>query len=471
MKLSQKLDLKQIQRIELSKIMLMNLIQTPNTELSEVINKEIEDNPALEIDYEAEKEPENVEEQDSPTSENDGQNDYDTNTDDWDSSDFERFQFSRDDVPYERPIVMTNSFRESLLLQIGEMNITEKEKEIANYIVGNLDDDGYLRRENQSIANDLLVQYNITTTTAEIEKIIVSFIQQLEPAGVGARDLRECLLIQLRQLQHTDNDIIIENAISVIDNYFTDYSKKKYDKILKQEKISNLELSKIHDLIRKLDPSPGGGAVSSKYITPDFLITIEEDRPVLSLNNPYIPKLRINKEYLDLYQLYRSKKNKEAMEFIKKNIDNANSFISALPERDRTMYLIMNEILKYQERFFLTGDSKQLKPMVLKNIAEKVGVDNSTVSRVTGRRYVQTPFGTILLKSLFSEAVNDEDGVSSNAIKQALTELIDKEDKSKPYTDEKLSELLKKRGYNISRRTVAKYREQLNISATSIRKQ
>lgn len=471
MGLSQKLNLKQTQRIELSKIMLMNLIQTPNMELDELIKKEIDDNPALEIDHETTDNELDISENQPDGEFSDLHSADDDNADDWDSADYDRFHYPENEPRYERPVVADNSFRESLLMQVGELNISEKEKEIANYIIGNLDDDGYLRRENQSISNDLLMQYNIQASSEDIEQIIIHVIQSLDPSGVGARNLQECLSIQLRQLQLAQNNMVINHARCIIDHYFNDYSKKKYDKIQKQESISESELNDIHDIIRKLDPSPGGSSTLPKYVTPDFVITIEEGKLLLNLANPYVPKLKINKEYLDLYQLYRSKKNKEAMEFVKKNIDNANSFIAALPERNRTMYLVMNEIMRFQEQFFLTGDSKQLHPMVLKDIAEKIGVDISTVSRVTGRRYVQTPFGTLLLKNLFSEAANAEDGISSNAIKQALTELVNNEDKNKPYTDEKLSKLLENRGYNISRRTVAKYREQLGISATSIRKQ
>lgn len=470
MGLSQKLDLKQTQRIELSKIMLMNLIQTPNIELSDVISKEIADNPALEIDSESD-EDFTSEDMAAKNEEDASHDDYDSNSDDWDTDDYERFQRQSDDLPYERPIVAANTFRESLLLQVGELNISNREKEIANYIVGNLDDDGYLRRENQSVCNDLLMQYNLMTTPEEIENVVVNDIQQLEPVGVGARDLQECLIIQLRQLQQVNPNNLTKLALCVIEHYFADYSKKKYDKILKQEKISPQELSEIHGIIRKLDPSPGGGTSTPHYVSPDFVITVEDEKIVLTLANQYIPKLKISQEYQDLYRQYRTKKNKEALQFIKKNIDSANSFILALPERERTMYLVMSEIIKIQEPYFLTGDSKQLKPMVLKDIADKIAVDPSTVSRVTGRRYAQTPFGIILLKNLFSEATNDSDDVSSNAVKQVLSELIDKEDKTAPYTDEKLKELLAKRGYSISRRTVAKYREQLGISATSIRKQ
>lgn len=472
MALSQKQVLKQSQRIELSKVMLMNLIQTPNEELREAIDKELDSNPALEIDRDNEEESnsgnQNISIDEMRTQ--DSTEDFDGFSDDWESEAYETLKSDPNESHFEHPIVTTFSFREKLLMQLGELDISERDYQIAEYIIGNLEDTGYLLRENRSIVMDLLLQYNIQITEDEVNRILVDIIQSLEPVGVGARNLQECMLIQLRQLALTQPSKLLEQATRVVQNQFDNLTKKRYSAIQKNEDIPLENWEPMMKIIQKLVPYPGESSSETSYAIPDFIITIENDELILTMSNEYKPKLRVSKEYEDLYAKYRKNKNQEVLKFINENIERAKSFITALPERDRTMYVVVSEIMKFQKDFFLTGDRKQLKPMVLRDIAEKVDMDVSTISRVTSRRYVQTPYGILLLKDLFTEATNVEDGISSEVLRQEMVEIIEKEDKKKPLTDEKIAELLLKRGYQISRRTVAKYREQLGILSTSMRR-
>lgn len=472
MALSQKQILKQTQKIELSKIMLMNLIQTPNEELYNVIRKEVDENPALEIEHHEESNDYAEGTSHDPISIDDlreqaSESSYEGSADDWD--DFIR----RDpnETHYERPIATTISFRDKLLMQLGGLNLSENENFIAEYLIGNLEDSGYLLRDLSAIAMDLLVQYNLSATENEIENILTQVIQNMEPAGTGARNLQECMLIQLKQQYQVQKSTVLKMAIKVVENYFDDLTKKNYSHILKGEKMEMSTWRSVLDCIQKLIPYPGESSAIPHYAIPDFSITIENGELCLNKINDYRPKLRVSKEYEDMYARYRKNKNQEVLKFVNENIEKAKSFITALPERDRTVYLIVNEMMKMQRDFFLSGDRKQLKPMVLKDVAEKVNLDVSTISRATSRRYVQTPFGILLLKDIFTEATNEKDGISSEVIKQEIKELIEKEDKKDPLTDEKLAALLLKQGYQISRRTVAKYREQLGISATSLRKE
>lgn len=477
MALSQKQILKQTQKIELSKIMLMNLIQTPNDEeLYNTIKKEVDENPALEIVHH--EEPEEYAEIGShaPISIDDlkeqaSESSYDGNADDWDPNSFDFIRRDPNETHYERPVVTTLSFREKLLMQLGELNLSEKEHLIAEYLIGNLEDSGYLLRELGAIAMDLLLQYNLSVTENEIEKVLTQVIQNMDPSGTGARNLQECMLIQLKQQYQTQKSAELKMAINVVENHFDDLTKKNYSRILKEEKMELPVWRNVLGIIQKLIPYPGESSAMPHYAIPDFAITIENGELCLNKINDYRPQLRISKEYEDMYAHYRKNKNQEVLKFINENIEKAKSFISALPERDRTVYMIVNEMMNMQHDFFLSGDRKQLKPMVLKDVAEKVNMDVSTISRATSRRYVQTPFGILLLKDIFTEATNEQDGVSSEVIKQEIVELIEKEDKKAPLTDEKLAALLLKKGYQISRRTVAKYREQLGISATSMRKE
>ena len=478
---------KQVQRYELRQMMLTNLLGTTLEELDEKIAQELAENPALEISENTDSEnftdgkdtsSEGMEAREisldevQTRSENScDEKNYDDNTDDWEADDYNRFQYSKDEEFYEKPIVSQVSFREKLLKQIGELIIDERDRLIAETIVGFLEDNGYLTAEPISVASNLFLQGYQDVTPADVERVLTTVIHTLEPAGIGARNLQECLLLQLQSpdLDGTAQDVAL--ARKVIQTHFNSFIQRQFAIIQRKEKVSEEQLTRAIALIKKLTPSPGEGSENVVYITPDFEISIENGELHLSLLNERRPALRVNREYEQMLQKMREKRNQEAIKFIRENIDRAKLFIESLPERDRTMYLVMNEIMNQQREYFLTGDRKMLKPMVLRSIAQKTGLDESTISRVTSKHYANTPFGTILLKDLFSEAANDVDGISANAIRQRLLEIIEKEDKKHPYTDEKLAELLKADGYDIARRTAAKYREQLNIPATSVRRQ
>ena len=469
MALTQTQVLKQTQRIEQRQLMLTRLLDVSDLELEELLKREAEENPVLEIvrDDAPESAPDVFTEEKTPSDEQT----MDDHADDWESGDYERIMFSSQETHPKRVVAATVSFREELLQQIGELNLTDLQRRIAEYIVGYLEDDGYLRHECLSISNDLITQYGLRVSAADVEKVLVDVVQTLEPSGVGARNLQECLLLQLHTLQTQEPSPFVEMAAKVVQNDFDDFIHKKFDRICKKENIQPDAWIQVQNIIKKLDPNPGHGAEFSDYILPDFIVTIENDELKLSLANESRLKLRVNQDYDKTLSELRARRNKEALQFIQKNIEKARLLVETLPERDRTMYLVMNEIMQFQHDFFMTGDFKLLRPMVLRDIAVPVGMDVSTVSRVTARRYVQTPYGTFLLKKLFSEATNEEDGVSSNAVKQCVKELIDNEDKNHPLTDEKIVEQLLKKGFRISRRTVAKYRDQLGISSTSIRRQ
>lgn len=477
------------QRLSQRQLALMRLVEANQEELEELISKEIAENPALEEgpeeDLDLNTNPENPEndDDDEPTEisyedalergETTRENDnFDSNSDDWESNDYSYFQSSEDDR-YEKPIIATTSFREDLVRQIGELDISEEEELIAKYIVGWLNDDGYLDSECRSIANRLLITENLQISANEVELVLKQVIQNLEPPGIGARNLQECLLLQIRYEIQKEAAPELTLAERILQKDFELFYKKKYNVILRKEKISQAELDKILGIITKLNPKPGGGAEENNYVIPDFIISIENNEPTVTLANPYDGRLRVNREYEKLFAKMTEKRNAEARKFIRENIDKAKAFIELMPERDRTMYLVMNEIVQQQKPYFLSGDLKELRPMVLADIEKKTNLDVSTVSRITSRRYALTPYGTILLKKLFSESVGSNDkqeGASSVAVREVLKELIDAENTNCPFTDEKLTTLLKEKGYDISRRTVVKYREQLGIDNSNMRK-
>ncbi len=499
---SQSTILKQEQRLSPQQIQLMKLIQLPITDLEQRIKEEIEANPALEEDPsndQNEREEDNMLDGDDNGDEFDEYNDgygeeeerynkddefdiHDYIPDD-DDGDYNYkilgSNYSQDDDQYETPIVSEQSFQEYLMQQIGYQDITDEQMLIGNYIIGSLDDNGYLARPIASIVDDLLFTSNVETTEQEVEEVL-KIVQQLDPPGIGATNLQECLMIQLKRLQeeHPFEDYSL--AMRVVDECFEAFSKKHYDKIARKLNVSNMALKAAIDEIQKLNPKPGDTFNSNtrvQYITPDFYINVKDGELDLSLAGQNMPELHINKEYPQMLEEYSGKKessrNQETVLFIKKKIDAAKWFINAIDQRQNTLRITMQAIMDTQKDYFLSGDDAKLKPMILKDIAQKVGLDISTVSRVANSKYVQTPYGTFLLKKFFSEGITNNDGeeVSTREIKKVLREHIDAEDKSKPLTDEELRDILEKKGYPIARRTVAKYREQLDIPVARLRKE
>lgn len=486
--------LTQKQRLEQRQLMLMTLLNTSIEEMEDLINSEVESNPALEI--ESETEPDSESEDFSPVEDKSEDEDfpqdlsaeeaeqlrdsvrdednYDSNVDDWD--DYVYANSSPDDKEFERQIAAYNSFRDNVFRQIGEMKLSDEDRMLAEYIVDSLPERGYFDSEDaatkecNSISNQFLFREGIRIPQEKVKQILVDVIQKLEPAGLGARSLQECLLLQLDALAQPKNRETISLAKKIIANHFENFSKKKYSIILKKEKISQEEFDAAVAIITRLNPSPAVGTESNRYVTPDFVVTHEDGEIKVSMNTPTFPRLRVNRDYEKMLEKMRKSRDKETLAFLRKNIERAKLFMDVLPQRNITMCAVMNEIVLQQKDYFLTGNRSLLKPMVLKNIAEKLQMAESTVSRVTSKRYAVTPFGTISLKELFSEAVNGDTN-SAAAIRQVLKEIIDNEDKSSPYTDEKLVNVLKEKGYEISRRTVAKYRESMKIFPAHMRKE
>ena len=492
MSLHQSLQQKLLQKLSPQQIQLMKLLQVPTAILDERIKEEIEENPALEqVEEGAEEE---TEMQDEFVESKEEDFEPDGSTDDYENIDISDYVHEGDDdvgdyrlrdenypeaddnrvIPHK----VETSFNELMLTQLGLLILSEKEKKIAIHLVGSLDDDGYLRRDMSAIIDDLAFRQNIETDKKELNKIILK-IQQFDPPGVGARDLQECLLIQLKR--KTDQTKEIELAIKIIEKYFDEFTKKHYEKIQRGLDLNDEQLREIIALIVKLNPKPGG-IVSEQnkgenYVIPDFFIVNNNGKLELSLNSKNAPDLRISEGYRDMLKDYdrgtkKDKRQKEAVMFIKQKIDSAKWFIDAIKQRQNTLLNTMEAILNYQRQFFLTGDETELRPMILKDIAERTNLDISTVSRVANSKFVQTEFGSYRLKFFFSESLQTDSGeeVSTREVKKILTDMIDVENKKHPYSDEKLTEMLQEKGYNIARRTVAKYREQLNIPVARLRK-
>ena len=377
------------------------------------------------------------------------------------------------------PIRVETSFHELLITQLGMMELDERTQKIAEQIVGSIDDDGYLRREITSIADDLAFRQNVATTPAEIETLIKQ-IQQFDPPGICARDLKECLILQLKRKLGEGKEV--DRAMQVMEKYFDEFTKKHYEKIQRGLGINDQQLKEVINQIIKLNPRPGGNIGESSqaegYVIPDFFIFNNAGILELTLNSKNAPDLRISEGYRDMLKDYdkgtkKDKQQKEAVLFIKQKIDSAKWFIDMIKQRQQTLLGTMSSIMNYQQEFFLTGDETTLKPMILKDIAEMTGLDISTVSRVANSKFVQTEFGTYRLKFFFSESLSTDSGeeVSTREVKKILSDLIEAEDKHKPLSDELLTDLLQEKGYNIARRTVAKYREQLNLPVARLRKQ
>ena len=477
--LSQKLDL----RLSPQQIQLMKLLEVPTVELDMRIKQEIEENPALdegkedyEDDFEA---PEDYDEYEQNSDERD---DFDLN--DYLDDDEPTYKTTinnkgKDDDDRVIPLSSGNTFQERLISQLNLNDISEKQKLLATYLIGNLDDAGYLERELEAIVDDLAFSQNITADEAELEAVL-KIIQDLEPAGIGARDLKECLLIQIRRKQN--GNITRYTAMKILENHFEEFTKKHYEKIISKLEIEDDDLRAAINEIIRLNPKPGGSlkeaSKSMIQIIPDFEIREIDGELELSINGRNAPDLKVSKSYEKMLRNYAegaqtNKADKEAMVFVKQKLDSAKWFIDALKQRQATLYGTMNAIMNYQKEYFLTGDETKLKPMILKDIAEVVGLDISTISRAANSKYVQTPYGVFILKHFFSEGMEGTDGeeVSTREIKAILVESIEQEDKRKPLTDEKLVVVLKEKGFALARRTIAKYREQLNIPVARMRKE
>lgn len=481
--LKQSLQQKLLQKLSPQQIQLMKLLQVPTVALEQRIKEELESNPALEEGSDAEKSAEQ-EDYDDDYNEDNKRDDFDLSQyisdDETPSYKTSVRNSGPDEEDKSMPLSMGKSFHEVLIAQLGLMKISEDERIVAEHLIGNLDDAGYLRRELDAIMDDLAFYQNISTTEEELEKLLGK-IQEMEPAGVGARDLQECLLIQIRRKNRSDLNVYL--AEKILEKTFEEFTKKHYNKIIKRFEVTEEELRLALEEILKLNPKPGGSMNETQRvaqsIVPDFHLNIEDGNLQLTLNGRNAPELKVSREYKDLLQGYQaqkgeaSKSQKDAVMFVKQKLDSAKWFIDAIKQRQNTLLNTMQAIVDLQHDYFMTGDETKIKPMILKDIADKINMDISTVSRVANSKYIQTPYGTFLLKTFFSESMQNADGeeVSTREIKKILEDTIQVEDKKKPMTDEKLAAVLKDKGYPIARRTVAKYREQLGIPVGRLRKE
>ena len=483
--LNQKLQQKLLQKLSPQQIQMIKLLEVPAMQLEQRIKKEMEENPALEEGPEEEEIQGNDEDEINDEEEVREQEEFslDDYLNDEDIPDY-RLQSNNASKDEERreeiPFSAGSSFHDNLISQFNLRVSTEREQTLGEYIIGNIDDDGYLRREVENMVDDLAFLQNITTDTDELNRVL-EIIHDLEPSGVGARDLRECLLLQLERKDQSSSSVRL--ASTIIRDYFDEFSRRHYEKIMSRLMIGEDEMKGVIDEVLKLNPKPGG-AVSDPYsktaqhIIPDFILEQADYGLELSLNNRNIPELKISKGYSEMLESYArdkaaGKQNRDAIMFVKQKLDSAKWFIDAIKQRQNTLLLTMNAILEYQKEYFAEGDDTKLRPMILKDIAEMTGLDISTISRVANSKYIQTHFGIYPLKFFFSEGMQTDAGdeVSTREIKRILQECLGSEDKRRPLTDEKLTEILQEKGYQIARRTVAKYREQLNIPVARMRKE
>lgn len=485
--LKQNLQLKLSQKLSPQQIQLMKLIQLPTQAFEQRLKEEMVENPALETgkedEFDSTDEFANEEYDDYDEFESDRIEAEDINIDEYLSNDetpdykLQSNNYSDDDEDRSMPFAAHVSFHQNLIEQLNTFIMGENERDIAEFLVGSIDDMGYIRRSIPDIVDDMAFTQGIYTDEKTVENIL-HIIHQLEPAGVGARDLQECLLLQLKQRTPTAS---VELAIDIIENQFEAFTKKHYDKLLQKFDITNDQLRKAIDEIERLNPKPGGAYESSnktvEHVVPDFAIKITDGELELTLNGRNAPELHVSKDYQEMLQSYKdsrdkSSQQKDAVQFIKQKLDSAKWFIDAIRQRQETLFVTMNAIMHYQQEYFLDGDEAKLKPMILKDIADLIGLDISTVSRVANSKYVETPYGTKLIKEFFSEAMKNDQGedVSTIEIKKILQTVIEDEDKRKPLPDDKLAEILKDKGYPIARRTIAKYREQLDIPVARMRK-
>ncbi len=477
--LKQNLKLKLSQKLSPQQIQLMKLIQLSTLDLEQKIQNEIGENPALEKGIENQNTDslddlyENSEIKDSKEIEI---NEY-INNDETPLYKFNSNNYSTED---EKSINISGeiSFHQNLLQQMGNLIFDEKETKISEFLIGSIDDSGYIRRTNDEIIDDLAFTQNLLVSDDELNKVL-KLIQTLDPPGIGSRSLKESLIIQLKKKKNPKSETLL--AKEILKKDFDLFSKKNFSKLQEKYKISQIELKNAIDEISKLNPKPGistSSNLTANQIIPDFILTIEEGAIEVSLNNRNSPHLKISNSYREMLEGYVNNKNKtksdnDAILFIKQKLDSAQWFINAIEQRYQTLSLTIDAIIDFQKEYFLTGDERKLKPMILKDIAEKINMDISTISRVANSKYIDTPYGIKLLKTFFSEGFKNEDGenISSIEIKNILESLINKEDKSNPITDEEISKLLKEKGYNVARRTVAKYREQLEIPISRMRKE
>jgi len=496
MSLNQSLQQKLLQKLSPQQIQLMKLLQVPTANLEERLKEELEENPALELsdeghdDFEEGKDEftENAAEEEYSDTELSSEDQYENidisdyvHEGDDDIADYKMRDDNYGDQEEKQtlPYKVETSFYEVLEAQLGMLKLNDHESKITEQVIGSIDEDGYLRRETSAVVDDLAFRQNIMTTDEEVESLIKR-IQRFDPPGVAARTLQECLLLQLYRQKEEGKEVDI--AIQALTKYFDEFTKKHYEKIQRGLNLTDEQLKEVMIQITKLNPKPGGnvGEVNKaeSYVVPDFFIYNNASKLELTLNSKNAPELRISEGYRDMLKEYdrgakKDRRQKEAVLFIKQKIDAAKWFIDAIKQRQHTLLSTMTAIMNHQYDFFITGDETSLKPMILKDIAERTGLDISTVSRVANSKFVQTEFGTYRLKFFFSESLTTESGeeVSTREVKKILSNLIEGEHKKKPLSDERLTEMLQEKGYNIARRTVAKYREQLNIPVARLRKE
>jgi len=485
--LKQYLQFKLSQKLSPQQIQLMKLIQLPTQAFEQRLNQELEENPALDTGKESEASEDNLDEFDNSADEYDDNETIeadDINIDEYLSDDeipeyrTQANNYSADDEDKSVPYAAGTSFTQHLTNQLNTFRLSDEEEEIAYFLVGSIDESGYIRRSLSDITDDLAFTQNVFTTEEEIEKAL-KIVHQLDPAGVGSRNLQECLSIQLhRKEQHPD----VELATAIIDKGFEQFTKKHYKKLMQKFNITEDQLKEAIEEIERLNPKPGGSYAGNnkivEHIVPDFAIKIVDGELELTLNGRNAPELHVSREYNNMLKGYKetkqkSKAQKDAVMFIKQKLDAAKWFIEAVMQRQQTLFVTMSSIMNYQKAFFLSGDERKLRPMILKDIADEIEMDVSTISRVANSKYVDTPYGTKLIKEFFSESMTNDQGeeVSTREIKKILETVIEEENKKKPLTDEALSKILKEKGYPIARRTVAKYREQLDIPVARLRKE
>lgn len=484
--MEQRLTLQQklLQKLSPQQIQVIKLLEIPTMQLEQRIKKELEENPVLELESDN---PETYEESDN----NDSEQETDVDNDEFSFDDYltdddeipayktNTNNYSKDEKYIDIPFSVGITFHESLYDQLGMTNLKDENRQLAEYIIGNIDDDGYLRRDLLSISDDLAFNMNMEVPEEKLEEIL-HIIQQFDPPGVGARDLRECLLLQLNRKEGNNHKL----AKIIIKDFFDEFTRKHYEKIKKKLDLSDEDLKEGIDLVLRLNPKPGSSYSNplnkaNQHIIPDFILDNLDGELNLSLNQQNVPDLKINDTYLEMLHALvkenkqKNKNQKDALLFVKQKVDSAKWFIDAIRQRNHTLLLTMSEIINFQKEYFKEGDETKLRPMILKDIAEKTGLDISTISRVSNSKYIQTHFGIFPLKYFFSEGLQKDDGeeVSTREIKKILQNCIDNENKRKPLTDEKLTQILKDKSYNIARRTVAKYREQLGIPVARLRKE
>ncbi|MGF1534129.1 MAG: RNA polymerase factor sigma-54 [Bernardetiaceae bacterium] len=478
----QKLHLNQTmtQKLSPQQIQFIKLLQIPTAELESRVKEELESNPALEEGREESEEPSEREREEERG------NEEEINVDDYiNSDDFSGYKMQgdgnyREEDNKERPVATRDTLMDLLLQQLGFLHLSDRQYRIGEQIIGTIEEDGYIRRDLQSIVNDLAFAQNIDTDLAEVEDIL-SKIQQFEPAGIAARDLQECLLLQLQRRPDRDQNPAVQHAIRALTLCFEEFKKKHFTKIQKRLGIEEEDLKDAVDMVIRLNPKPGGVSgsfVRTQYVIPDFTIKSNNGKLDIILNSKNAPDLHVSPHYSEMFETYnqsdkKDKKMRQTVSFVKQKLDAAKWFIDAIKQRQDTLRRTMQAILDYQREFFLDGDESKLRPMILKDIAEKIHMDISTVSRVANSKSVQTDFGVFPLKFFFSESISTDSGedVSSKQVKYILRQIIEEENKSHPLSDDKLEKMLRNRGYQIARRTVAKYREQMNIPVARLRKE